>query len=278
MKKTTRALTLLTAVSLTFGTATAISPISSAVEAQEQTMADMYDPYAADISFFKVDQDSERTYFYNDNSLPEGTTFHLLDANIADNLRSHNGILFSLRISNSWNQDTKRWEDHYGLSAQQSGDGVFKDGGNATTARVLVQYPDGSQDIAEVRITIFPTLAQVKASTYSDTQLILGETKTISPSINSTRAEGTQYTLIQSANLTNLREQGWDFSIDNSTGQITATAPDDWANAELEVLALYPDGSSQTVTAEFNVAPYEEPYNPEPEPTPSDRSFGSSSS
>lgn len=277
MKKTTRALTLLTATALTFGSAMTIAPtVANAVEAQEQTMADMYDPYAADISFSQVDQDYESTYFYNDTSLPEGTAFHLLDANISDNLRRDNGVLFSLGISNSWNRVTKRWEDHYGLLAQQSGNGVFNDGGNATTARVLVQYPDGSQDTAEVRITIFPTLAQVKASTYNDTQLILGETKTILPTINSTRAEGTQYTLIQSANLTNLREQGWDFSIDNSTGQITATAPDDWAYAELEVLALYPDGTSQAVTAKFNAAPYEEPYNPEP--TPDDRSFGSSSS
>ncbi|MDO5374231.1 MAG: YPDG domain-containing protein [Corynebacterium glutamicum] len=276
MKKTTRAVTLLTAVSLTFGSATTIAPtMAVAAEAQEQTMAEQYEPYAEDILFNKADQNSERTYFSNDATLPEGTTFRLLNANVASDLRNHNGILFSLRYASVLNRQTGRFEFHHQLSAQQSGD-YYNDGGNSTTARILVQYPDGSQDIAEVRITIFPTLAQVKASTYSDTQLILGETKTISPSINSTRAEGTQYTLIQSANLTNLREQGWDFSIDNSTGQITATAPDDWAYAELEVLALYPDGTSQAVKAKFNAAPYEEPYNPEP--TPDDRSFGSSSS
>ena len=277
MKKTTRALTLLTAVSLTFGSTAVIAPLATAVEAQEPTMADQYEPYAKDLIFNQADESYGHTYFYNDDEMPEGTTFHLLDANITDNLRRHNGVLFSLDYSQSWNPNTSKWEYHHNLAAQQSNSGSYKDGGNTTTARVLVQYPDGSQDIAEVEITIFPTLAQVKASTYNDTQLILGETKTISPTINSTRAKGTTYTFIQSENLTNLREQGWEFSIDNSTGQITTTAPDDWAYAALEVLALYPDGTSQAVTAIFNAAPYEEPYVPE-EPAPSDRSFGSSSS
>lgn len=276
MKKTTRALALLTAVSLTFGSTTTIAPTTASAVTASQTMADLYEPYAEDITFNKADQDSEYTYFYNDDEVPEGTTFHLLDANLKDNLRSHNGVLFSLRYAKNWNPNTQRWEYHNYLAAQQSAS-TYKDSGNTTTARVLVQYPDGSQDIAEVQITIFPTLAQVKASTYNDTQLILGETKTISPTINSTRAKGTTYTFIQSENLTNLREQGWEFSIDNSTGQITTTAPDDWAYAALEVLALYPDGTSQAVTAIFNAAPYEEPYVPE-EPAPSDRSFGSSSS
>ncbi|AKF27774.1 hypothetical protein YH66_09530 [[Brevibacterium] flavum] len=276
MKKTTRALTLLAAVSLTFGSAMTIAP-SMAIAVEAQTMADQYEPYAQDLTFNRTDESYGHTYFYNDDEMPEGTTFHLLDANIKDNLRDHNGVLFSLHYSQSWNTNTSKWEYHHNLAAQQSNSVSYKDGGNTTTARVLVQYPDGSQDIAEVQITIFPTLAQVKASTYSDTQLILGETKTISPTINSTRAKGTTYTFIQSENLTNLREQGWEFSIDNSTGQITTTAPDDWAYAALEVLALYPDGTSQAVTAKFNAAPYEEPYVPE-EPAPSDRSFGSSSS
>lgn len=292
MKKM-RSLTLLTAACMTFTTATAVTlPTSAAIEHSAPTMADQYHVSIDDLKFHRADMGSSTTRLNTNRPLPEGTIVKLMDQNSFGEFRSENGILFEVQY--------RSYYGYYQLYAQQGG-GLFSkyiDTGNTATARILIQYPDGSQEIVTSTITIIPTLLQVNAVTYDDMEITSGDTATLTPSFNSARATGTQFTLVQSEEVTELRATGWEINVDPASGAVTVTALDVKEIAHIPILVKYPDNTSEIITAEFHATPYVEP-TPEPEPLPNpwvpepnnpepvqpapvppagDRSFGSSSS
>lgn len=276
MKKK-RALILLMAAAMSFvpaATPVAWAATTPTAPLDPRPMAEQHNPSMGDITFHRAHQRSETTRVILDKPLPLNTTLTLSGANVTDTLGYAHGILFSINEGREyiWGEGTKTYTY---LSVQQDTDYPYNDNGNKTTVRVLVQYPDGSQDIMESNITIIPTLAQVNAVNYRSTPTIPGEAATLSPILQTPRATGSKYAIVQSPQTESLRQDGWDITIDPTTGEVTAVAPDKWVAADVPVLVVYPDGTSQTIEASFRTDPYLEPSSPQPA---KDRSFGSSSS
>lgn len=254
----------LTTATATTGVATAAPP----VETPALSMADIYDPQASDIYFRKVDLDYASSYIVSDAPLPEGTTFELLDANVTDTLADYNGIIYSLN-ARTYTPNTYAEIFTY----QKHINPIFIDGGNTTTARVLVHYPDGSQDLLEIQITIVPTLEQVKPVSYPNVTMTYGEEGVSIPTISSPHAAGTRFTL---ENKSDLIRQGWTLNLDSDTGVITASAPHPNTTARLRIQARYPDGTAQYFSVVFTVREEQQPD--ETPPPPPKYSPGSSSS
>lgn len=266
MKKTTRALTLLTVAALSFGSATmGVPTIAGAVEAQEQTMADTYSPYFEDVEFSVKDRISKNVYLQSDQPLPAGTTLDLLGDSFIENFVSSGGVSWSL----------SRYSSYIELHVQAHDGYDWDPDGESRIARIVVTYPDGTSEIITNRLTVHPTHLMAYPIDYGYPEATTGQVNRISPQATKGFPDGTRFSIVGGQDLSTLTELGWNFDLDPDSGVITLDIqPSSSGGNPFRVMISiqYPDGSNTTSVFNPMVS------FPEPEPTPSDRSFGSSSS
>lgn len=275
MKKTTRALTLLTATALTFGSAMTIAPtVANAVEAQEQTMADQYEPYFEDLIFNEIEYPSKNVYLMSEAALPKETTYVLLDhGQIATDWGTANGLSWLFR------KPSPNWISNAYLYVGINETSKQNPLGNTATPRILIQYPDGSSEIVTAKLTGIPTNANGYQINYGNRPNGLsGQTNKFTPISEYDIPAGTKYSIVPDPE-GNSNYGDWEYTIDGNTGVVSLTVPEGHSGSgfNLMINILYPDGSTGYTTLNPSITIPEPPYE-EPVPLPSDRSYGSSSS
>lgn len=292
MKKTTRALALLTAVSLTFGSATVVSSVNAvAAEAQEQTMADLYDPYFNPAtgrgSVFELP-------LLSDKPLPNGIKLSFPESNdklpTTGKQRGFQVGAWWLLTNNNFDEPGMYWSSSY------PGNNSF--GPVLMDFKVKVSYPDGSSEIIETSASFEPDYATHYRGriTYPSVWIAKDFTDqanyTLSPKANPL-PQGTRFSVLEDQQVTKVL----DFTVNETTGEIRVTPlPLLWetqSQISTEMIKVeFPDGSYATALVNLDIiwpeptlepepkpAPEPEPTpEPEPVPQPTDRSFGSSSS
>lgn len=256
MKKTTRALTLLTAVSLSFGSAITITPVATAVEAQEQTMADLYQPY---YEFFESRTDDYATFDVS-GDFPRETKFELKETHWP-------GLTYDEGPLSSY-----VWL--YGrVQVLQSGLSYYGEEGFTTKVPVTVTYPDGSIEYITATAKLVPTDAAQSSISYANTPIVPGQTELIAPYITSEKA--VRYTLVQSEEIDQLQQLGWKIEPNATTGELAVTAPEaegEWLTIPIQV--FYADGSSKITS--IGIQSRYPVIEPEPELVPATGSSFSS--
>ncbi|WP_211438910.1 Rib/alpha-like domain-containing protein [Corynebacterium glutamicum] len=257
MSRKTRALTLLTAAALALGNATAIAPTNAtAVESQQQTMADIYQPYVLDWTGRSDRSASSLPTIRSNELLPSGTKFTLLDKTPGYNSR-HDGDMWYTY-------------SEIGLGSRYGAIFVydkFSDSAKAktatSTARLLVQYPDASSEIITAKLTMIPTDSQAYFTSYDPAPFefeIASEAQFAPKDF----PDGTSFGIIEDELFSKHTEEGWKFAIDRSTGLLTVAYPGTGTVAQIRITVIYPDQTARTVTAEFlaQAEPVDEPVIP----------------
>lgn len=243
MNKTARALTLLTAMSLTFGSATTIGSMANAVEAQEQTMADQYQPYVLDWAGRSDRSASSLPTIRSNELLPSGTKFTLLDKTPGYNSR-HDGDMWYTYSENGLGS-------RYGaIFVYDEFSGSKKAETATSTARLLVQYPDASSEIITAKLTMIPTDSQAYLTSY-DPAPFKFEIASEAQFAPQDFPNGTSFGIIEDELFSKHTEEGWEFAIDRSTGMLNVAYPGTGTTAKIRITVMYPDQSVRTVTVQF---------------------------
>ena len=266
-----RVISMLVAATLSTGMAAVQFPMATAQETTTQTMAEQYQPV--------YENAEERTDSYvivdAPTGLPRDTKFKIYEPNFpyyAPTYFEHGPLITSVYT--------------YGdLHVSQAGDDLHRYGENGFTTRprILVTYPDGSTEIITATVKMTSTMSRLTTVEYADAWIAPNSTEIFSPTVNGNTPE--KYAFVLSEELEDYRSQGWQFSVDPVTGNISVSAPSTEDHVlKLTVNAHFEDGSSKMIKATFRsgVEPQPEPDpDPEPQPDPAPKkggsSFGSSS-
>lgn len=286
MKKTTRALALLTAMSLTFGSATVVSSVNVVAAVEAQTMADLYDPYFKPAtgrgSFFKLP-------LLADKPLPNGIKLSFPEFN--DKL-SNTGKQRGFQVGAWWLLTNNSFDEPgiYWSSSFPNGE-PFEP--VSMDIKVEVTYPDGSSEVIETSASFEPDYATQYLGKVTYPSVWVAENFTdqvhynLSPKV-APLPKGTRFSVFEDP----AHSKVLDFRVNGTTGEIQVSPlPLLWetrSRISTETIKIeFPDGSYTTALVKLDIIwpepePQPEPTpepEPQPEPQPSkDRSFGSSSS
>jgi hypothetical protein len=270
MKKQ-KTLALLLVASLSTG-ATSQLPVAFAQEAQEQSMADIYEPYFEHI---EAQGDFAEQQLLSDKPLPKGTflTFPHLDgrpnsdgsAEVARVEGTSDYYVFAPRV---YENPYIYWQKWNGRAS------------NLTTQHFAIQvtitYPDGSSEVIDSSVSMTPTMAMVHLNDlqYEAMWIVDGKPGTALPRVSKV-PNGTKVEYIEDS------AQGDPFSveIDPETYELHVTPLSgfwdyvDSTNRPLVRLSItFPDGSTTSTTVSIDPIgsrPEPEPQpEPNPEPTP----------
>lgn len=249
MKKS-RALALLLAAGLSASTVSQL-PVAIAQEAPAQTMAEIYQPYYED-----VDERTDSYVLINPEGMyPRGTKFSLRNPTYGSDYFYHGPLGGTI------------WGHTGQIHLSQPGGELpnYGNGGYTTTIGVVVSYPDGSSEYISATAKMTSSYAALTNDPYSTTWIGSGDMKTIAPVF--TGKPALSYSFVLSEELDSYREQGWEFFIDRSVGNITAVAPEGDGQIILPVSMTFEDGSN-TITHAILRSGYEPEPGPEPTPEP----------
>ncbi|RNE48059.1 hypothetical protein C5L39_10505 [Corynebacterium alimapuense] len=263
---------MLVATAISTGVVIAQAPVVMAQETTTQTMAEQYQPVYEPVT----ERTDESFFIYPEAGLPRETVFELYKPNWPWNsanplYREEGPLLAYSSVVGLWVGQTASELKGYGNK------------GYTADFDILVSYPDASQEVVTATVTVISTMATLTTVKYADTWIDPSSTKVISPANSDNPPE--QYSFLLSSQLDAYREQGWNFSINPATGEISVTAPDKAGlKITLPVSMSFADGSDTIVDVVINSGSEPEPI-PEPEPdTESDSgsslggsSFGGSS-
>lgn len=153
-------------------------------------------------------------------------------------------------------------------------------GENTQAIDVKVTFPDGSWNWYYPEITLVPDHAFLYDPLYKPVDVDPGDTVTLTPYNNFELA------LPEDAEWSVICPQGWETSIDDTTGTITTHVPKDTVSgANFEVKVVFADGSERHTTTfvrntgkgvELPPAPSPKPEPSQPAPAPSPEPAGSS--
>lgn len=137
--------------------------------------------------------------------------------------------------------------------------------GTKITLSVVFSYPDGSADTEVIELTVSNTAAGISTSYPADTQVEAGQTVTV-PVRNG--APGARYELSGGP------ARGWNLSINETTGAVTATAASTLrapSFVQQPVRVSFADGSSTVILVKFTVTtPATQPTQPAEPADPSE--------
>ena len=133
--------------------------------------------------------------------------------------------------------------------------------GDKITVPVVVTYPDGTKDNTEVNVTVTIKDAGVYDPSYDSKLVVPGEETKSAPTIKDNQGkdaqapEGTEFTIPGYT-----APDGYEVSIDETSGEITVTFPDKSKlnkdtveDFDVPVTVTYPDKSVDNVTANFKL-------------------------
>lgn len=235
-----------------------LAPAASASMADEYTPH--FDPTPRHVAFIPSDGYTETTE-YELLGVPEGTVWKQTGE---DTLRNK-AQLFNGELEYVDKPLGVRLNNHTKETPPQPGENVID-------FMVRVKFPDGSSELFPQQVKLTSDDAFYYNPTYVERITAdPGQTVTLEP------ANKFALDLPTNAQWAVTGGEGWDWSVDQKTGAITATVPtDSYSSASFEVVTTFADGSQRRdwtgvtntgVGVELPLAPEPQPA-PDPAPTP----------